>query len=159
MSYHVHLGAAPATASASPSSFSMPNVEELAARIGQRVADRVSTETAKAVENGVAKITAAVGTGVDRFISSPAGEAVFNKLENKLDDVVVNTVKKRQIELALLGVAGLALFMGGGSLAAKMGPRATTTAFVVGAAALALVATGTFAPPDETLPKRKLPSR
>jgi hypothetical protein len=161
MSHYVYLGATPTSATTSSTATTSAlglNVDELATRIGQRVADRVSTEVARAVDSGVSKITAAVGTGVDRFIDSPAGEAVFDKLESKLDQVAVNTVKKHQTELALLGLAGLALFMGGGSLATKMGPKATTTAFVVGASALALVVTGVFAPPEEApLPKRRLP--
>lgn len=155
MSYHVHLGTTPtATTSSSTATTSSLgiDVDAIATRIGQRVSDRVSTEVARAVDNGVNKITAAVGTGVDRFVDSPAGTAVFDKLQDKLSNVVVETVKERQIELALLGVAGLALFMGGSNLAGRMGPRGTRVAFAVGAAALGLVVSGVFAPPDETTP-------
>ena len=165
MSYHAHLGSTPtasASSTATTSSLGI-DVDALATRIGQRVADRVSTEVARAVDNGVNKITAAVGTGVDRFIDSSAGEAVFDKLESKLDSVATNTLKKHQIELALLGVAGLALFMGGSNLAGRMGPRGTRVSFTIGAAALALVASGVFAPPEPpplpTGPTRRTPVR
>jgi hypothetical protein len=148
MSHYVHLGAATTASAASTSPFGF-DVDDLAARIGRKVADRVSTEVARAVDGGVSKITAAVGTGVDKFVDSPAGEAVFDKLENKIDAVGVNVITKHKVELALLGVAGLALFMGGSNVAGKMGPRGTRVAFAVGAAALALVASGVFAPPDD----------
>jgi hypothetical protein len=163
MSHYVYLGATAIPATTATTSALGLNVDELATRIGQRVADRVSTEVARAVDSGVSKITAAVGTGVDRFIDSPAGDAVFDKLENKIDDVGVNVIKKHKIELALLGVAGLALFMGGSNVAGKMGPRGTRVAFTVGAAALALVASGVFAPPDDApvppAPIRRTPAR
>ena len=165
MSYHAHLGATPtasASSTATTSSFGV-DVDALATRIGQRVADRVSTEVARAVDSGVNKITAAVGTGVDRFVDSPAGTAVFDKLQDKLSNVVVETVKERQIELALLGIAGLALFMGGSNLAGRLGPRGTRVSFAVGAAALGLVVSGVFAPPEPpplpTGPIRRTPVR
>lgn len=157
MGHYVHLGA-----TASTSSFGL-NVDELASRVAQRVSDRVTTGVDRAIDNGVTKIATSVSASVDRFVDSPTGSAVFDKIENKLNEVVVNVVKDHKIELALLGLAGLSFFMGGSNVAGKMGPRGTRVAFVTGAVALALVASGAFAPPEEKTPAsqpiRRTPAR
>lgn len=161
MGHYVHLGDLGAT------SILGVDVEEFAGALAQRVADRVSREVASAMDVGVNRITTAVGTGIDRFVDSPAGTAVFEKLQSKVDGAVVGAVKNHQAEIAVLGVAALALFLGSSSLASKMGPRGTRTSFMVGAAALALVASGVLAPPEEepssssgksSLPRKSLPS-
>ena len=54
MSHYVHLGAATTASAASTSPFGF-DVDDLAARIGQRVADRVSTEVARAVGGAEAR--------------------------------------------------------------------------------------------------------
>lgn len=157
MGHYVHLGA-----TASPSSFSL-NVDELASRVAQRVSDRVTTGVDRAIDNGVTKIATSVSASVDRFVDSPTGSAVFDKIENKLNEVVVDVVKEHKVELALLGLAGLSFFMGGSNVAGKMGPRGTRVAFVTGVVALALVASGVFAPPEEKPPApqpiRRTPAR
>lgn len=132
------------------------NVDDLAARVASRVAtsvtDKVTSDLSKAVDRGVERITGAAGAGLDRFLDSAAGKALADKLETKASTIAVNVVKKRQVELALLGVAGLAFFMGGSNLANRMGPRGTRVAFAVGAVALGLVASGVFAPADDATP-------
>lgn len=142
------------------------NIDDIAARIAGRVAtsvtERVTADLSKAVDRGVERITGAAGTGLDRFLDSSAGKALADKLETKASTIAVNVVKKRQIELALLGVAGLAFFMGGSNLANRMGPRGTRVSFAVGAVVLGLVASGVFSPPEEAAlptPPAPLPTR
>lgn len=131
--------------------------------ISQRVSDKVTGELTRAtgqltsalstqIDRGVERMSSAAGVGLDRFLDSQAGTALFAKIEDKVDAVGTGVVKKHKIELALLGVAGLAFFMGGANAATKMGPRATKVAFAAGAVALALVASGVFAPPEDVPP-------
>lgn len=138
--------------------------------ISQRVSDRVASEVTRAtgrltesvstaVDRGVARMSESAGTGLDKFLDSPAGTALFDKIEAKVDNVATGVVKKHKVELALLGVAGLALFMGGSNLSGRIGPRGTRIAFAVGGVALALVASGVFAPPEEPTPTKTTPKR
>lgn len=151
MSNYVHLGDLGET-----SVFGI-DLEDLASRLASRVTSRVTTEVVRAVDTGVDRVAGAVSTGMTRFLDSPAGTALFDKVGAKVDSVAVESLKKRQAELAMLGVAGLAFFMGGAGLASRMGSRGTGVAFAVGTAALALVASGALAPPEPKTPP--LPSR
>lgn len=148
MSNYVHLG--------ETSVFGI-NIEDLAARLAQGVASRVTTEVVRAVDTGVDRVAGAVSTSMTRFLDSPAGATLIEKVGDKVDSVAVDVAKKHQAELAMLGVAGLAFFMGGAGLASRMGSRGTGVAFAVGTAALALVASGVLAPPEPKIPS--LPSR
>lgn len=161
MSHYVHLGAVGL------------NIDDAVSTISQRVSDRVASEVTRAagqltttvstaVDRGVERMSTAAGVGLDRFLDSPAGTALFNKIEDKVDAVGTSVVKKHKLELALLGMAGLSFFMGGSNLAGRLGPRGTRVAFAVGGVALALVASGVFAPSDElpvVPPKTRLPAR
>lgn len=147
------------------------NVDAAVQTIGRRVSDNVVSEVNKAsgrltsvvstaAAQGVERMTTAAGVGLDRFLDSPAGTALFTKIEDKVDRVASNALKKRQAELAALGVAGLALVMGSVNVGSRMSRKQTLLAFAVGAAALGLVASGSLAPPEApsvpSLPPRRL---
>lgn len=153
--HYSHLGATPTTLS--PASFS---VEDIANRVAQRVENKVTTEVSRIVENGVERMTTAAGVGLDRFLDSPAGVALLDKVESKFDRVIVNTVKKHQIELALLGIAAASVVMGGVAVGSKMTPTLTKASFLVAGLSLAIVASGVVSPEDPLpVPSRRLPSR
>lgn len=143
---YTNLGAtSTATSSSFPSGFS---ADEIAARIVQRVGDRVTGEVSKIVENGVERMTSSAGAGLDRFLDSPAGVALLDKVEDKFDKVLINTVKKRQVELALLGIAATAIVMGGVAVGSKMSPTLTKLSFLIAGISLAVVASGAVSPPE-----------
>ena len=135
------------------------NVDAAVQTIGRRVSDSVVTEVNRAsgrltsavstaAAQGVERMVASSGVGLDRFLDSPAGTALFTKIEDKVDRVASNALKKRQTELAVLGVAGLALVMGSVSVGGRMNRKQTLLAFAVGAAAIGVIASGALAPPE-----------
>jgi hypothetical protein len=104
--------------------------------------------------------TTSAGAGLDKFLDSPAGVALSDKLQAKAEKVAVGVVKNNQVNLALLGVAGTAIVMGSVNVGSKMSPRATKLAFAVAGVALALVASGVFSPVEKLPtppPKRVIP--
>lgn len=135
------------------------SVDEIAGRVAEVVTNRVSSELARGIDRGVERMSTAAGAGLDRFLDSPAGAAVLDKLENKLSNVVVNTANKHQTNLALLGVAGAAVVMGSVYVGSKMSSRAAALSFLVGGIAVGLVATGVFSPPDDAVPAPPTPIR
>jgi hypothetical protein len=143
---------------------SLFNVDSAVQTIGKRVSDSVVSEVNKAsgrltsavstaAAQGVERMTSAAGVGLDRFLDSPAGTALFTKIEDKVDRVASNALKKRQAELAALGIAGLALVMGSVSVGSRMSRKQTLVAFALGATAVGLVASGALAPPEPPAPK------
>jgi hypothetical protein len=134
------------------------SVDEIAGRVAAAVTNRVSSELSKGIDRGVERMTAAASAGFDRFLDSPKGEAAFDKLEDKLSDVAVNTANKHQTNLALLGVAGTAIVMGSVYVGSKMSARAAALSFLVGGIAVGLVASGVFSPPDEDAAKLPPPA-
>jgi len=147
---------------------SLLNVDSAVQTIGKRVSDSVVAEVNKAsgrltsavstaAAQGVERMTSAAGVGLDRFLDSPAGTALLTKIEDKVDRVASNALQKRQVELAALGIAGLALVMGSVSVGSRMSRKQTIMAFALGATAVGLVASGALAPPEPPAPK--LPSR
>ena len=152
-----HYTSLGATATAMPAGF---NVEDIAGRIAQRVGDRVTSEVSRVVDRGVERMSESAGAGMDRFLDSSAGVALFDKIEEKFDRVLVNTVKKRQVELALLGIAAVSLVMGSVAVGSKMSPNVTKLSFLVAGLSLAVVASGVASPQEPPpVPVRRLPGR
>jgi len=153
--HYTSLGATALTAS--PAGF---NVEDIAGRIAQRVGDRVTSEVSRVVDRGVERMAESAGAGLDRFLDSPSGVALFDKIEDKFDRVLINTAKKHQIELALLGIASVSLIMGSVAVGSKMSPNLTRASFLIAGLSLAVIASGVVSqqePPP--VPKRRLPGR
>ena len=124
------------------------NVDDLVSRVVTSVGNRVTTDVTRIVEVGVDRMTTAAGAGLDKFLDSPAGLALSDKLQAKAEKIAVGVVKNNQVNLALLGVAGTAIVMGSVNVGSKMSPRATKLAFAIAGVAVALVASGIFSPVD-----------
>lgn len=153
--HYSQLGATPATVS--PAGF---NVEDIANRIAQRVENRVTSEVSRIVDRGVERMSESAGAGLDRFLDSPAGVALFDKIETKFDRVLVNTAKKHQLELAFLGIAAVSLVMGSVAVGSKMSPTLTRASFLLAGLSLAVVASGVVSPEEPPpVPGRRLPGR
>lgn len=140
-----------------PSLGAFPNVDDLVSRVVTSVGNRVTTDVTRIVEVGVDRMTSSAGAGLDKFLDSPAGVALADKLQEKVEKVAVGVVKNNQVNLALLGVAGTAIVMGSVNVGSKMSPGATKLAFAIAGVAVALVASGVFSPVDPTSPLVKKP--
>jgi hypothetical protein len=130
---------------------------QVAGRVTEAVANRVSSELSRGIDRGVERMSEAASTGFDRFLDSPTGKKAFDKLENKLSNVAVNTANRHQTNLALLGIAGAAIVMGSVYVGSKMTSRGAALAFLVGGVTAGLVASGVFSPPDEDATKPPVP--
>lgn len=140
-----------------PSLGAFPNVDDLVSRVVTSVGNRVTTDVTRIVEVGVDRMTSSAGAGLDKFLDSPAGVALADKLQEKAEKVAVGVVKNNQVNLALLGVAGTAIVMGSVNVGSKMSPGAAKLAFAIAGVAVALVASGVFSPVDPTSPLVKKP--
>ena len=126
------------------------NVDDLVSRVVTNVGNRVTADVTRIVEVGVDRMTSSAGAGLDKFLDSPAGVALADKMQEKAEKIAVRVVKNNQVNLALLGVAGTAIVMGSVNVGSKMSPGATRLAFAIAGVAVALVASGVFSPVDPT---------
>lgn len=140
------------------------NIEEVVGDIVEGVAGQVMQGVTSSIDRNMDRVTTVVSDGLDRFVSSPKGAALFQKISEKAESAVLQVVSNQKTNLALLGVAGVAFMMGSVAVGSKMSPMRTKIAFGIGAAALAAVAFGVGSPPALTPVKppfdlSKLPKR
>lgn len=139
------------------------DIEELATSITSRVINGVTTKVtsdlSKVIDKGVERVATSAAAGFDRFIDSPAGVALQDKVEAKATEVASRVVQKHQVNLALLGLAGAALVMGSVNVGSKLSPRAAQLSFLVAGVAAALAASGVFSKEPPVTPPSKISPR
>lgn len=71
-----------------------------------------------------------------KYLDSPKGEALMQKIETRAEETSLRLLYKHKWSLALLGIGAVSLTTVGVSLGAKLGPKGTQLAAVIGFAAL-----------------------
>lgn len=113
----------------------------------QGVAGQLLKGVSAAVDKEMDKFSEVIANGLDKFVDSPKGTVLFEKIGNKAESAILQVVSNQRTNLALLGVAGIAFVIGGTSVGSRVSPNKAKFAFGLGAAALAAIALGVGSPP------------
>lgn len=159
--HRVGLGATTGTATplaSTASATSLFDIDELVGNIVEGVTGEVIQGVTSSIDRGMDRATSVISDGLDRFVDSPKGAALFNKIGEKAEGAILQVVSNQKTNLALLGVAGVAMMIGSVSVGSRMNPAKSKLAFGIGAAALAVIALGLGSPPKAPMmPPVKIP--